>query len=68
MKRLDRERGQLEYALVVVTGFIMAVIGIAVSHSADSILEMKLDSAIEVREREISSSYSYSHDRAFVVL
>lgn len=65
VKRLDRERGQLEYALVVVTGFIMAVIGIAVSHSADIILEMKLDSAIEVREREMSS---YSHDRAFAVL
>ena len=63
VKRLDRERGQLEYALVVVTGFIMAVIGIAVSHSADNILEMKLDSALEVREREISSC---SHDRAFV--
>jgi hypothetical protein len=62
VKRLDRERGQLEYALVVVTGFIMAVIGIAVSHSADNILEMKLDSALEVREREISS-----YDRALIV-
>ena len=63
VKRLDRERGRLEYALVVATGFIMAVIGIAVSHSADNILEMKLDSALEVREKEISSC---SHDRAFV--
>jgi hypothetical protein len=62
VKRLNRERGQLEYALVVVTGFIMAVIGIAVSHSADNILEMKLDSALEVREREISS-----YDRALIV-
>lgn len=51
VKRLDRERGRLEYALVVLTGFIMAVIGIAVSHSADNILEMKLDSALEVREK-----------------
>lgn len=62
VKRLDRERGRLEYALVVVTGFVMAVIGIAVSHTADNILEMKLDSALEVRERKISS-----YDRAFVV-
>lgn len=51
VKRLDRERGWLEYALVVLTGFIMAVIGITVSHSADNILEMKLDSALEVREK-----------------
>ena len=50
VKQLERERGRLEYALVVGTGLAMAVIGVAVSRTADNILEMKLDSALEVRD------------------
>ena len=50
VKQLERERSRLEYALVVGTGLAMAVIGVAVSRTADNILEMKLDSALEVRD------------------
>ncbi|KAL7496236.1 hypothetical protein ACHAWT_005885 [Skeletonema menzelii] len=50
VKRLERERVRLEYALVVFTGLVMAVIGVAVSRTADNILEMKLDSALEWHE------------------
>ena len=59
VKQLERERGHLEYALVVGTGLAMAVIGVAVSRTADNILEMKLDSSLEVRD--ISYDQSSSH-------
>ena len=58
VKQLERERGQLEYALVVGTGLAMAVIGVAVSRTADNILEMKLDSALEVRDISYDQSLS----------
>lgn len=54
VKQLERERSRLEYALVVGTGLAMAVIGVAVSRTADNILEMKLDSALEVRDYDQS--------------
>ena len=58
VKQLERERGRLEYALVVGTGLAMAVIGVAVSRTADNILEMKLDFALEVRDISYVQSLS----------
>ena len=45
--QLEKEREWMEWALVVGIGFLMAVIGVMVSNTADYLLDRKLESAME---------------------
>ena len=45
--QLEKEREWMEWALVVGIGFLMAIIGIMVSNTADYLLDWKLESAME---------------------
>ena len=45
--QLEKEREWMEWALVVGIGFLMAVIGVMVSNTADYLLDLKLESAME---------------------
>ena len=51
----------MEWALVVGIGFLMAVIGVMVSNTADYLLDLKLESAMEWLEYErFNGSTRYS--------
>lgn len=58
---LEKEREWMQWLVIVVIGFLMAVIGITISRAADTILDMKLDASLEWFERadEVDNYWYY---------
>ena len=61
VQHLEKERDWMEWFVIVVIGFSMAVIGITISRSADTLLDMKLDASMEWFERvdEVDNYWHY---------
>ena len=59
VEHLETEREWMEWALVVGIGFLMAVIGILVSRTADDLLDNKLESALEWLENGDDEHWYY---------